>query len=121
VTQLQAIHSNVKTKGEPIHQALKQHREEMQKLMEQDIPDQEQVRKGVRQGRTLRGKLQEEKIKAAIKALKILTVEQRAMLRQTCKGQGGHGWGRQGMGPGRGFHGPRGRGPGAGWGDPDEE
>jgi Spy/CpxP family protein refolding chaperone len=121
VTQLQAIRSNVKTKGEPIHQTLKLHREEMRKLMEQDIPEQEQVLKEVRQGRTLRGKLQEEKIKAAIKALKVLTAEQRTMLRQVCKDQAGHGWGRQGRGPRRGFHGPQGRGPEAVWEDPDEE
>jgi Spy/CpxP family protein refolding chaperone len=127
LAKLQAVRVNVLTKQIKLKAELDQHRLVMQQLMQQDLPPQAKVLQQMRKARSLRGVLQEERVKAYLKALAVLTTQQRQLVRAQCPwGMGqrwgrGHGWGR-GDGCGRGGPGWRGgrggRGPGGPGGPP---
>ncbi len=99
----------------------------MRIAMDEDVPNEGKVLGLMRQLRSVRGTIIEEHLKAGLWALKTLTAQQRATLRQNCnrrnrrglRGRGGRGGrgnrgnrgGRGGRGMGRGMGGGSGRAP----------
>jgi Spy/CpxP family protein refolding chaperone len=114
VQQLVPLRNNLMSKSITLRAQAAQLGVQLKTVMEADLPDQAKVLDLMRKMRGVRGQLQEERAKAGLKAMQILTKDQRTKLRTECGP--GAGWGRRGaFGPG-GF-GPGGRGRrGGGWG-----
>lgn len=133
LNRIQALRTNFLTKRIKQRSQLQLVQLQLRTLLEADLPDQGKVLTQMRKARGIRGKIQEERVKAQLKMLTVLKKEQRTLLRAQCPGWGGKGafkgggpWGRKrGFGPGRGWGrgGRGGRGPGGpggggggGWG-----
>jgi Spy/CpxP family protein refolding chaperone len=121
ISKLEAIRDNFVQKR-ITHKASKARiRVELRKEWRKDLPNEAKVLKQMRKMRNLRGKIQEERTKALLKALRLLSSEQRAQFRAKCMKmgprRGGKGWGK-GWGKGRGRRGGCPCGPGGGPGGP---
>lgn len=122
VAQIQPVRASLQQKIIQQQAAIDQLQLQLQNLYDQDAPDQGKVLELNRKMRSLRGQTAEERIKAGLKVMQLLTHQQRAMVRTQCPGMGlargtGRGWGGGGWGcrgSGRGGWG-RGGGWGGGW------
>jgi Spy/CpxP family protein refolding chaperone len=119
--QIQPLRQQVASKSITLGAQMAQLGLQLRTAMEADLPDQNKVIDLSRKLRNVKGQLVEERIKAGLKLLQILTKEQRAQLRAQCAGGGGFGGGKWGRGWRRGGHGGFGGGGGgghhgAGWG-----
>lgn len=123
--RIQTLRTNFLTKRIKQKAQLQLVQLQLRTLLEADLPVQNKVLTQMRKARGIRGKIQEERVKAQLKMLTVLKKEQRTLLRTHCPGWGHKGafrggpWGRKGKGfrrgHGRGW-GRGGRGGGGGWG-----
>jgi Spy/CpxP family protein refolding chaperone len=116
--QLQAVRTNMVNKEAQLRGQMQQHQLQMQSLMAADLPDLNKVLEVERKIRGLHGQLTEERIKAHLKFMQLLSQQQRTALRAACPGGGGRGlaWRGGGHGQGRGGKGGFGFGFGGGGG-----
>jgi len=126
---IEAIRNNFFTKRDQLQRLLEKQWDKARSLWAADLPDQKQVLDHMRETRQIRGRLHEERVKAHLKVLALLTPQQRFTLKAQCPGFGmgrrggfGHGrrkWGgwKNGRGPGCGPNGfgSYGGGPGRNW------
>lgn len=113
ITKIQKYRNNLWFKRAATKSKVATLRVKVRLEMEKDLPAVKTVLELVRQMRQHRGTVMEEKLKAKLWSIAVLTAEQRKKLRGTC-GPGTHRMGRRGpRGPGVRGPGPRGpRGPG---------
>lgn len=95
---LQAVRTNFFNKRVDLRAAMGKEQIKLRALWDADVPNEGQVLAHMRKVRGLRGKLHEERVKAQIKVLRTLTMQQRTKLRANCA--------KFGPGGGRGFGGP---------------
>jgi len=117
VSQLQTIRTNVMTKTIKLGSEAKLTAITLIPLMQADLPDEAKVLAVHKKVSSLRAQIGEERIKAGIAVLKVLSKDQRAKLRTDCfsRGKGG-GMGKHGPKMGADENGGGGAGGGAGWG-----
>jgi Spy/CpxP family protein refolding chaperone len=106
IGQIQSIRTNVLTKSIKLGSEAKLTGLQLIPLMQSDIPDEGKVLAVHRKVRSLLGQIAEERIKAGIAVLKVLSKDQRAKMRAECLSGG------RGGGPGK----EKGKGFGGGWG-----
>jgi periplasmic protein CpxP/Spy len=111
VSRLVALRTNFLSKRITYHAEMEQLKLQLENLHQADLPDLNKVLDLQRKVRGIKGKLDEERIKAHIKSLEVMTKEQRTQLRSQCPRMapppegGAPGFGRRG---GRGGHGRHG-------------
>jgi hypothetical protein len=122
LAKVQAIRNNFLNKRITYRAQIQKLRLQQRQLMESsNLPSEAKVLQLMRKKRAIRGKLAEERVKAWMRSLKLLSKEQLALVKARCPGPGwGWGWKGRGRGWGRGpgWHrgGPGwGRGGGPGW------
>lgn len=103
VKQIEAIRSSLWTTKGKLAGQLEQERANGKILWQGDLPDQGKALAHLRKVHNLRGQMREEKLKAHLKILALLSKDQRAQLRTQCAEQGMKGMGCKGGGcPGSG-------------------
>lgn len=94
IKKLQGLRDALMGKGIDLRAQAQKQQLALKKLLERDLPQEAAVLEGLRKLRGVRGQLQEERVKAMLQALALLSAPQRAKLRAECPGAGaamGHG------------------------------
>ena len=111
ITKIKKYRNNVWFKKAATKSKIATLRVKLRLEMEKDLPEMKKVLKLMRQMRQHRGTMMEEKLKAKLWSIAVLTPEQRKKLRSTCGRFGKHRMGRRWR-RGPGMRGPGPRGPG---------
>lgn len=95
IKKVQGLRDALMGKGIDLRAQAQKEQLALKKLLEQDLPQEAAVLAGLRKLRGVRGQLQEERVKAMLQVLAVLSAPQRAKLRAECPGagvgMGGHG------------------------------
>lgn len=93
LAKIEPVRTNFLRKRIRFKADLKQQRLDLRRLMWQEAPSEGKVLALMRKSRGVRGRLAEERVKAHLKVLSILTPDQRKKVRARCGGPGGGGFG----------------------------
>ena len=88
IKKLQGLREALMGKGSDLRAQAQRQQLALKKLLAQDLPQEAAVLDALRKLRGTRGQLQEERVKAMVQALALLTAPQRAKLRAECPGAG---------------------------------
>ncbi|MBK6846175.1 MAG: periplasmic heavy metal sensor [Proteobacteria bacterium] len=95
IKKVQGLRDALMGKGIDLRAQAQKQQLALKKLLEQDLPQEAAVLEALRKLRGVRGQLQEERVKAMLQVLAVLSAPQRAKLRAECPGagvgMGGHG------------------------------